>query len=292
MRFSLIKCKRLQTFIFLCFLALFFYNAFIYLINYAYYSHDVSDISLILLHKVFALNKSTFKNHTRKNLYSKCLCHKEFVVIEEQTDSYHITLEDINGQYNIDYSLNKKFMESSILTCDLYKELRRGPNQKVLSFYMNNYDEFFKFSHKFTKLVRILKENLPDWTLRVYYGANLRQQNICNFECMKYTNKTLYNNIDFCDVNRIHLGIDNFWNGSQVGEKFWRFFPIGDDFVDAFITRSVDSCVFRDEITTINQWINSEELFYLIRGKNLNFFFFLNLNFNKIIIPSIYNSNR
>jgi hypothetical protein len=52
---------------------------------------------------------------------------------------------------------------------------------------------------------------------------------------------------------------------SYVHGMMWRWFPIGDDFVDYFCSRDTDSTIIEREIDSIHVWLNDSKLFHIMR---------------------------
>lgn len=125
---------------------------------------------------------------------------------------------------------------------------------------------------------------LPDWVIRVYHDGSIDKTVICEKQCLveqqqqQHDDKAssssssskiqprYYHNIDFCDVEKIPNGLHNTWNAVYMIPMSWRWLPIGDDFVDTFISRDTDSCINRREQAAIDEWMNSTTLFHIMRG--------------------------
>ena len=86
-------------------------------------------------------------------------------------------------------------------------------------------------------------------------------------ECLRDENRVLLDNVDFCNIKEIPLA--NF-NVDFMIERFWRWLPIGDDFVDLFMSRDSDFCIVEREQAAVNEWIGKNSLFHIMRGIFLN----------------------
>ena len=110
----------------------------------------------------------------------------------------------------------------------------------------------------------------PDWTLRIYYSrSQIDSSRICEKLCFRsgMKNGSLYDNIDFCDVAKIPFGVADTWNAGYLLEKSWRWLPLGDDFVDVFLSRELTAGCFIDrEIAAVNEWIDSDKTAHIMRG--------------------------
>ena len=81
-------------------------------------------------------------------------------------------------------------------------------------------------------------------------------------------------NVDFCDVTQLpgyseaSAGqILRFRDASYMLPMSWRWLPLGDDFVDTFVSRDTDSCIFEREVSAVNEWLGETTLFHVMRGK-------------------------
>ena len=207
------------------------------------------------------------------DLHSKCLCQKETVSIRKFSDYYHVSivnkLDETKSSYT-SYNITRDEFESYITTCDLYKVLRRGKHQKVLSYSM----QLTKYEHldNFVYLIKNIKQKAsayyPDWVVRIYYKSGEVDQNtVCEIECSRIgENQQMQHNVDFCDVNKMPLDLKTFSDVGYMITSFWRWLPIGDDFVSIFISRDTESCIFNREIAAVNEWLESKTLFHVMRG--------------------------
>ena len=46
----------------------------------------------------------------------------------------------------------------------------------------------------------------------------------------------------------------------------WRFIPVGDSFLEAFMSRDSDSMVTQRELSSVNVWLNSSMAGYIMKG--------------------------
>ena len=106
-----------------------------------------------------------------------------------------------------------------------------------------------------------------DWTIRIYHDDTIDESIICEIECMKnsQTNE-FYNNVDFCNVKQIPKSPLDMLDLSYLLPMTWRWLPIGDQFVDLFMSRDTDSCIFEREVAAVKEWLNSTTLFHIMKG--------------------------
>jgi hypothetical protein len=72
-------------------------------------------------------------------------------------------------------------------------------------------------------------------------------------------NVYLFSNVDFCDISQLPL-IKNSsllkykQEMSYLHSMMWRWLPIGDSFVDLFISRDTDSLIIKREVDSVQVW--------------------------------------
>ena len=151
--------------------------------------------------------------------------------------------------------------------CDLYNVLRRGYGQKVISYSLYGSNPIYY--SEIAYLSKLVSQYYPDWIIRIHYDKTLNKSIICEYECMKdeLTGKYV-DNIDFCNINEIPFGNPvETWDAQYMHSMKWRFLPIGDPFVDMFMSRDLDSWIVQREVDAVKEWIESNTLFHVMRGK-------------------------
>ena len=99
--------------------------------------------------------------------------------------------------------------------------------------------------------------------IRIYYDKSINSSIICELECLKDEKSGKFMDIiDFCNINEIPFGNpNNTWNAQYMHSMKWRFLPIGDPFVDIFMSRDLDSWIIDREVDAVNVWLQSNTLF-------------------------------
>jgi hypothetical protein len=166
------------------------------------------------------------------------------------------------------YSLTKEEFENAIITCDMYNVLRRGKNQKVIGYSLYGKNRFYY--DKLKDLTRQINQMYPGWIMRVYYDDSIDESIICDIECARKSdapNAELIDNTDFCNVNTLRLKFNkkDELNADYMHKMKWRWFPIGDSFVDVFSSRDTDSFILQREIDSVNVWLSSKKLGHIMR---------------------------
>ena len=93
----------------------------------------------------------------------------------------------------------------------------------------------------------LAKEIYPDWVCRYYIGRSTPQQTIDTL--------SLFDNTEV-----IVMDVDGDWTG-----MFWRFYPAGEQDVDVVIIRDCDSRLNNREKDAVNEWLNSDKGFHIMR---------------------------
>ncbi|CAF1206567.1 unnamed protein product [Rotaria magnacalcarata] len=147
------------------------------------------------------------------------------------------------------------------------RSIKHGYNQKVIavSSYESDRDNINltnKVWYYTLEFISEAKYFYPDWRVRIYYH-NL---NITNDEIYKIEN--YYKNVDFCSVYNIDIlsNITYYMPG-----RFHRFIPIADRFVDIYMSRDIDSPIFKREVLSVNQWLLSDKIYHIMRDHPLHY---------------------
>ena len=169
------------------------------------------------------------------------------------------------------YELSRDF-DNSNLTCGIFNSLRRGPRQKVIAYSLYGNNQFYY--NKLFNLTQIIADKYPGWIMRVYYDdKTVDPRIICKIECAKRQRGErageYLDNADFCNINKIPTGLRGSWSASYMHGMMWRWLPIGDAFVDVFSSRDSDSFILDRELASVNEWLNSNTLFHIMRGNEL-----------------------
>jgi hypothetical protein len=213
---------------------------------------------------------------------SKCSCRplikiyrnalKETIRVQRQLAKDYIIY------YGKNNNTNNSFLNNPRMKCDLYSTLRHGPKSKVISYslFSDNY-AYYKNIERTVMKAKIL---YPDWNIRINYDKSINRTIICDLECK-------YNTIDFCDMNNVPsmknlLGYINLMSGDEknpqvinhvirgtdmtgVHAMMWRWFLAGDDFVDYFSSRNLDSELIEREKDSVDVWLKENTEFHIMR---------------------------
>ena len=247
------KFKRLIFLILVLLLLLFlFYKSVFFLKIYANFLTDIRSFENVLI------------DGDLLKLKSKCGCRNQNVYVIKSSDKVYVQIGSSEKYYNFsEHELN-----TGKITCDLYNVFSRGPKQKVIGLSLYGTDPFYYNSIE--TIAKLVKKYYPDWLIRVYYDSSINETVICELECLQE------NNIDFCNINEIPFGSPTHaWNANHMHKMSWRWLPIGDEFVDYFMSRDTDSWITEREYDSVQVWLKSNKLFHIMRGieliNNFNF---------------------
>lgn len=205
-----------------------------------------------------------------KLFYHKSFCQckiDEIVSLEKkQSGDYSVNIfNNTKGEKVLKYDLSRTEYLNLKLTCDAYKSLRRGYGQKVISLSFLSDDNINYGNVKL--LATEVKKLHPDWIIRIYHNKSVSSFHICDLECLREDNQQILDNLDFCDVNNLN---EEYLGTNLIKPNRWKLLPIGDSFVDVFLTDEIDQNVF-DEIKNSSHYSNLDTLkgFFNIRDRKL-----------------------
>jgi hypothetical protein len=96
------------------------------------------------------------------------------------------------------------------------------------------------------KNIELAEKYFPEW--------------ICRFYIDNKCKKELIDTIKGNNVEVVLVDSDNNWKG-----MFWRFWASGDPEIDIFLSRDCDSRLSDREFNAINEWLNSDKDFHIMR---------------------------
>lgn len=238
----------------------------ILIVMFTYYAYRYYDFEFVYEPSTSNLFKTkNFSIISSFRLIPKCLCQKETILIREYKDYFNIMIENQLDSLYFSYNLSRQFFNSLTVTCDLYKVLRRGVNQKIISYSIQSDVEDHHLKYILKTNIKRAKRLYPNWVVRVYHKGSLSPNEECELECLRMKNRELLDNTDICDVTRLPVDLYNTWDASYILSSMLKYLPVGDDLVKAFVSRSVISCLFDREVAAVNEWLSSGRHFHVMR---------------------------
>jgi hypothetical protein len=198
-------------------------------------------------------------------LSSKCQClDNEKILITKTNKHYSAYFTDNVLKTTRElFTMSKNDFETARHTCDTFNVFKRGLSQKIIGYSLYGLKE--RYYEKLADIVKLAGQFYPGWTIRVYHDSSIDTSVICEFQCRDI--------VDFCDVENVYLSFLEQWAGSAavdlryVHGMMWRWLPLGDSFVDFFMSRDLDSFIIQREVDSVNCWLgSSDKLFHIMRG--------------------------
>lgn len=115
---------------------------------------------------------------------------------------------------------------------------------KIIAFSL--YGSNPRYSIGAIKNVEIAANLLPEWRCRIYYDESVPKNYI---ETLKS-----FNNVDMIK-----------WERSEIYGVFWRFYPFFESDSNICISRDTDSRITEREVRCLNEWLESDKSFHIIR---------------------------
>ncbi|CAF0712424.1 unnamed protein product [Brachionus calyciflorus] len=191
-----------------------------------------------------------FRSYRYINHDCKCF-QNNYITLEKNNEFKYIVKIDQKT-----YEINAK---KTNFTCDLYKSLKRGPKQKIVSFSLYGNNELYY--NYITNLTSLIKKFYPDHVMRIYHDHSIDVSFKCDLECAN-------SHVEFCNIEKMSLNLNDYnkvLNLSYIHAMMWRFLPLGDSFVDLFMSRDTDSLVLQREVDAVQEWIKSENIAHIMR---------------------------
>jgi len=221
-------------------------------------------VSILVL--VVFLNYNLSLKHHVLIFRSDCECKKDIkiYVINQDKNGYEVKVEKSKKTIKTYFIQN---IDKLNLKCNIFNSLKRGKNQKVIGYSL--YGKSKRYYNYLTNLTYLTQKLYPNWVMKVYHDDSILESVKCEIECLKDEDNNLIDNTDFCDVKKLPVSIKNSkaWSAEYIHNRMWRWLPIGDDFVDIFSSRDLDSILQQREVDSVNFWMKSKKPGHIMRGK-------------------------
>lgn len=274
---KIIKRERFKLICQLFALFIAFFLAYIYKINVEYtvtkYLVKLGDLANEIFSNSQENNIHFYLESNQKLLKPHCHCLKnESILIEKHlTHDPYLSVDlliEPNQQRQHLFNLTLSELKACNIACDLYNVLKRGKHQSVLSYSLYGTNTFYSYSLEI--IIEKVKLKYKDHLVRIYHDNTINKTLRCYLEC-KYPDI-----VDFCNVDQYSSNINQlnpqkriFSNLNYMHKAMWRFLPIGDTFVDVFMSRDTDSSILDREVDSVRDWLNSTNIGHIMRGKYL-----------------------
>jgi hypothetical protein len=218
--------------------------------------------------------KLIVKSNVYYDYTSPCDCRNETIRLVKTDENNFDVFKIFDDQETFLYSLPSEKLKLNRFSCNIYSTLRRGLNQKILSFSLFGVRNSF-FYDKFITNMKDLDKLYPGWLLRITYDRSIDKSIICELECAKTENGQFYDNVDLCDADNIPKSAFNnsdVWSAFYMHPTMYRWLAIGDSFVEVFASRDSDGIILQREVDAVAEWFKSGKYAHLMRGLKFVFF--------------------
>lgn len=230
----------------------------------------ICPIYILYYNKTADLNSKLLSINNEKSwikvFKSNCFCKLNETIEVVKIDKNILGVYLIKDLFkSLLYYLSIDEYTKTIFTCNIYSSLKRGKNQKVISYSLFGTNPFYY--EKIRNLSKQIRKFYPDWSMRVYHDLSINRSIICDIECQRDDDGELIENTDFCDLSNFKTML----NGKllkpvkYVLPRMWRFLAIGDSLIDFMMSRDIDSYIFRREVESVRIWLKSDKLFHIMR---------------------------
>jgi len=155
--------------------------------------------------------------------------------------------------------------------CSIESDLR-GDHQNVVAYTLygnaNNASTFRRYYSLMRNLSLTVETLYPGWVIRFYHSFSEDEREAYGSLCDIYCK---FPHVDLCSVKGLWERIGNStWPIDSallkgLNRKIYRFLVMLDPRVDVFISRDVDSLIFKREADAVQQWLQSNYTFHLMR---------------------------
>lgn len=127
--------------------------------------------------------------------------------------------------------------------------------KKVISYCL--YGNLPKYTVGAIRNAETKNDYFPDWEIRMYHDKSVP------IEVLKTLDSLGVNLIDVAEeTTGIYYPTQN---ESRTYGMFWRFVPASDSSIDYFVSRDTDSRFSERDVLSVNDWIESQKPFHIIR---------------------------
>lgn len=102
--------------------------------------------------------------------------------------------------------------------------------------------------------------------MRIYHNLTKSQEAeyLCPLQCPNGQH------VDVCNINKIRTDEVNSVLIQRLNPRMWRFLVMLDPLVDRFLSRDIDSDIITREVAAVQQWLESNYTFHVMRDHPSN----------------------
>jgi len=160
--------------------------------------------------------------------------------------------------------------------CSVESDLR-GDHQRVVSYTLfgdaQNTSTFRRYYSQMRNISLTVEKLYPGWTIRFYHTFTEQDREAYKSLCDIYCR---FPHVDLCSVREMWERIGNSTTPIDpallkgMDRRMHRYLVMMDPQADVFISRDIDSLIFRREADAVSQWIQSNYTFHLMRDHPLH----------------------
>ena len=106
------------------------------------------------------------------------------------------------------------------------------------------------------KNIELAKKYYPNFICRFYIDSNSQPELIDTIKG---------DNVEVVLMNPVEYNYSNISSRFNHDGLFWRFLALADDTIDIILSRDCDSRISEREVSAVNEWINSDKDFHIMR---------------------------
>ena len=109
--------------------------------------------------------------------------------------------------------------------------------------------------------------NLTQYTIGSIKNADVAKELYPDFECWFYVHKESVPN-DIIDQLKNKSNVKIFFKSGDINllkPRTWRFEAIDEPEVEVMLSRDTDTRIWKREVFAVNEWINSDKIFHIMR---------------------------
>lgn len=164
----------------------------------------------------------------------------------------------------------------------------RGPHQKVIAYTLFNSDKsngdsatiFRRYFSLLRNISMTASKEYPGWVIRIYHSIEFGKKDeqstrkLCRIYCR-------YWNLDLCSVPKMIERVGSSTTPiepnilKELNPRMFRYLVMLDPDVDVFISRDIDSVIRHREVNAVQQWLQSNYTFHLMRDRPSHFIIML-----------------
>ena len=152
-------------------------------------------------------------------LASKCACqqHQKYLLNKSnRMVTVHQLLNSSGGQPTSQklYVFKEEEFQQMRFTCSLYNVLRRGRDQKVVSFSLYGSDSYYWDYTE--RIVEQIHKLYPGWVVRIYVDKAVDSDFKCHLVCLTDKTSNLYmDNVDVCEAESLPLAGKSIYSSEE-----------------------------------------------------------------------------